>query len=215
MIILMKLLLTSAGIQNASLANALVRLVGTSPEQTKVGFIPTAANVEDGNKDWFIRQVTNLQKYGFDWIDVIDVSAPEVRWRERLSVVDVVLVGGGNTFHLLDQVRKTGFGQWLEENIENKVYVGISAGTIIVTPSIAISGIDDGDKNLPRLTDLTGLELVDFEISPHTPEYVSHEANRKYFETSSNPIYAIDDQTAIQVDGMNVRVISEGGWVKY
>lgn len=211
----MKLLLTSAGITNQSLANALISLVGKPVEEITIGFIPTAANVEPGNKDWYIAQFTNLQKYGFTWIDVVDISAPGVAWGERLADVDVILVGGGNTFHLLDQVRKTKFDDWLSVNLENKVYVGISAGTIIATPSIAVAGVDDGDVNNSGITDVTGLHFVDFEISVHTPESVSHEGNKKYRETILNELYALDNESGIVVENGKVDVVSEGTWVKY
>lgn len=135
-------------------------------------------------------------------------------WKKRLAEVDIILVSGGNTFYLLDQMRKSGFDIWLKENINTKVYVGISAGTIIITPSIAIASIDGGDVNLPGLTDLTGVGLVDFEISPHAPEHVSHASNEEYKKTSKNPLYQIDDQTAIKVVDGAIEVISEGKWSK-
>ncbi len=211
----MKLLLTSAGIRNQSIANELTVLIGKNPSETKIGFIPTAANAEPGNKDWFINQFNNLIKYRFNWIDVIDISAPGVPWQDRLVGVDVILVCGGNTFHLLDQVRKTGFDEWLKENLDKKVYVGISAGSIIATPTIAVASVDDGDFNASGIEDLTGLSLVDFEISPHTPENVSHEANREYHHSIKNDLYALDDNSAISVNGGVIKMVSEGEWLKY
>lgn len=211
----MKLLLTSAGITNQSIANELVRLVGKDPSEIKIGFIPTAANVEEGNKDWFINQFNNLIKYGFTWIDIIDISASGTDWQNRLVDVDVILVCGGNTFHLLDQVRKTGFDNWLKENLDKKIYVGISAGSIITAPTIAIAGIDNGDVNIPGIEDLTGLTMINFEVSPHTPENVSHEANKKYRETIQNELYAFDDNTAVSVEETTLKVVSEGKWIKY
>lgn len=211
----MKLLLTSAGIENKSIAQALIRLVGKCPHEVKIGFIPTAANVEKGNKDWFINQLTQLQNFGFTWIDVVDISASGVDFKHRLEHVDVIYVSGGNTFHLLDQVRKNGFDVWLEQVLATKVYVGASAGSILATPSIAIASIDDGDENLLNLIDLTALALVDFEVSPHMSTHVSVEANDSYAKTISNMLYAIDDNTAIAVDGDVIEIISEGQWRKY
>lgn len=211
----MKLLLTSAGITNASIAQALVNLSGMPAGEAKIGFIPTAANTEAGNKGWYIQQLVDLKRYGFVWIDIVDISAAGVDWRGRLERVDIIVVGGGNTFHLLDQVRKTGFGTWLSENIATKVYVGISAGSIIVTPNISIASIDDGDVNEVGISDLVGLSLVNFEVSPHTPENVSHEGNKQYGATISNPLYAMDNQSAIQVVGDRTEVVSEGEWIKY
>lgn len=211
----MKLLLTSAGVRNKTIADALLSLHEKQVSDVKVGFVSTAANAEPGNKDWFIRQLTNLQLHGYQWIDIVDIAAADVDWRARLALVDVIVMSGGNTFYLLDEVRKSGFDTWLRENLESKVYVGISAGSIIVTPSIAIASIDNGDVNVPAITDLTGLGFVPFEVSPHTPESVSHGGNKAYKATIKNDLYALDDESAIKVEGETVTVVSEGAWVRY
>ena len=137
----MKLLLTSNGITNSSIASSLDKLLIKPKEEIKIGLIPTAANVEEGNKDWFLEQFTDLHNFGFTNIDIVDISAADVQWKERLEKVDIIYVSGGNTFHLLNQVRRTGFDTWLKENLDNKVYVGTSAGSIIITPTIAIAGV--------------------------------------------------------------------------
>lgn len=162
----MRILLTSAGISSNHIGGYLNNL--SRDTNRKIGFISTAANVESGNKDWFINQFINLWRHGFNWIDVIDISAPEVNWKERLSEVDIVFISGGNTFHLLEQVYKTGFDLWVKEMLDKKIFVGVSAGSIIMTPKINIASVDDGDENKCGLQDLTGLCLVDFEFSPHT-----------------------------------------------
>ncbi|HMS50636.1 MAG TPA: Type 1 glutamine amidotransferase-like domain-containing protein [Candidatus Saccharibacteria bacterium] len=207
----MKLLLTSAGITNQSIAKALEELCSKSAEDVKVGFITTAANVEEGNKDWYINQFTNLHKYGFGWVDVVDPSAADVKWQKRLKDVDVVFVSGGNTFHLLNQYRKTGFEGWLRENLESKVYVGVSAGTIITTQSLDVCTIEPRDPNLPGLDDISGMNLVDFEVEPHCDE-ARFATVAAYATEHGKPVYAIDDQTAIQIIDGKVDVISEGKW---
>src|SRR4051812_29676659 len=119
----MKLLLTSAGIVNSSIAKSFFSLVDKSPEYIKVAFIPTAANVEEGNKvEWFFRQYDDLRKLGIAWIDMVDFADADVDWRQRLDQCDVLYLTGGNTFYLLDQVRKRGFDKYLEEVLKDKVY---------------------------------------------------------------------------------------------
>jgi len=210
----MKLLLTSAGLSHKVIGRALQQLVDKPASETKVAFISTAANVEGGNQHWVIRQLVDLWQYGFSWIDIVDPSAAGVDWRSRLAEVDVLYLTGGNTFHLLDQVHKTGFDNWLRENIEKKVYVGGSASTILMTPTIAVAGLEPGDENLPGLTDLTGLDYVDFEIEPHC-NAARLQAVKAYADTTSNPVYAIDDATAIQVVDGKVTVVSGGSWKLY
>lgn len=209
----MKLLLTSAGITTQAIADTLYTLV--SGGNRKVGFIPTAANAEPGNKDWFLKQIFDLQKHGFDWIDFIDPSAADIDWKTRLSEVTIVFVSGGNTFHLLDQARKTGFDKWLGQNRENIVYVGVSAGSIVVTPSIGIAPVDNGDENVAGITDLAGFHFVDFEVSPHTPEMVSVKANAAYAATTKNKLYAYNDASALCVVDGKLEVIHDGQYWEY
>lgn len=207
----MRLLLTSAGVTNQTIANALLNLVQKLAGGIKIAFIPTAVNVEEGHKDWFIAQLTNLQKFGFSWIDIVDPSADGVDWEQRLEDVDVVFVSGGNTFYLLDQYRKTGFGNWLTSNLENKVYVGVSAGSIVATPSIEVATIEPSDRNTVNLQDLTGMKFVNFEVEPHC-EGERFSIIKQYAERKSVNVYAIDDFTAVQVNDADVNVISEGKW---
>jgi dipeptidase E len=210
----MKLLLTSGGISNRSIVAAFNELVGKSPSEIKVGYIPTAATVEAGNKDWIINDFINFWRYGYKWIDIIDPSAASVDWKNRLSNVDVIMLSGGNTFHLLDQARKTGFGEWLKENLKNKVYVGGSASSILMGPTIGTAGGlgARGDENLPGLTDLTGLGVVDFEIAPHLPVRISFDQVKDYATKNNKKIYALDDQSAVKVVDSKEEVISEGQW---
>jgi len=210
----MKLLLTSAGITNESIATALTGLAGHPAKALKVALIPTAANGEPGNKDWFIAQFTNLQQHGFSWIDIVDISAVGVDWEARLSAVDIIFVSGGNTFHLLHQMRHLGFGRWLIDHFANKVYVGVSAGTIVATARIDVATIPPADQNTTGVTDLTGLGFVDFEVEPHC-EGERFTVIENYAKLGHRKVYAIDDQTAIQVVDGKVQVVSEGKWQLY
>ncbi|HLB66632.1 MAG TPA: Type 1 glutamine amidotransferase-like domain-containing protein [Candidatus Saccharimonadales bacterium] len=211
----MKLLLTSSGVSNRTIAKALLELVGKTPSETKIGFVPIALNVEQGNKDWVVNQFLTLWRHGYNWIDIVDPTAAGVDWQERLKEVDVIYPSGGNTFHLLDQARKTGFDKWLKNNLKNKVYVGGSASTILLSPNIGVAGIDKIDPNLSGLTDLTGLGLVDFEIVVHVPSMISSESAEKYAKKSKNRIYIFDDETALKIDGKKIEVVTEGSWKTY
>ncbi len=211
----MKLLLTSSGISNKSMAKALQELTGKLPSEVKIGFVPIALNVEEGNKDWVVNQLLSLWRNGFSWIDIIDPTAANVDWRKRLGGIDVVYLSGGNTFHLLEQVRKTGFDNWLVRNLKHKVYVGGSASTILVTPTIGVAEIDKIDPNLFGLKDLTGLGLVDFEVVVHVPSMISSESAEAYAKKSKNKVYIFDDETAVKIDGNKIEVVSEGFWKLY
>jgi dipeptidase E len=205
----MKLLLTSAGLTNKTIADGLASLVGKSAGDTKIALIPTAALAEEGNKDWFVGQFLKLYTAGYTWVDMVDPSAPNIDWEFRLQEVDVVFVSGGNTFHLLDQWRKTGFGEWVGEHLDGKVYVGVSAGAIIAAPTIEVATIEPADRNIVGLKNLTGMGWVDFEIEPHC-EGERYDVIKKYAEAKQKSVYAIDDTSAILVNDGEVKVLSEG-----
>lgn len=208
----MKLLLTSSGLDNGAIADALQELTGKLPSEVKVGFVPTALNAEPGNKDWAINQFLKLWRRGYSWIDIVDPSGANLDWKSRLNECDVIFISGGNTFHLLDQARKSGFDKWLESNKENKVFVGSSAGTLFLTPTIEVAGLEPGpDVNLCGITDLSAMGWVDFEVEPHCDQ-ARFKVVEAYAKKKDNNVYAIDDQTAIKVDGKNVGVATEGFW---
>src|SRR3989344_198059 len=89
----MKLLLTSGGITNKSIANALFDLVGKKPEDTSLVFIPTAANIEMGGKSWFINDLINLKNQSFKSIAIADISAvPESIWKPQMEKADILII---------------------------------------------------------------------------------------------------------------------------
>ncbi len=206
----MKLLLTSGGVANKAIADELLRLLGKSAAETNVAVVPTAAFVEAGEKSWFVAQFTNLAQFGFTNVDLVEPGLPYTQWRERLAAADVVFVSGGNTYYLLDQSRQNGFVEWLQTELGDKVYVGSSAGSILVTPTILTAS--NGDQNIVGLKDLSGVGLVDFEFLPHVPDFIALELAEKYAAKTKRAFYALDDQSAISVEGEKVKVVGGGRW---
>lgn len=216
----MKLLLTSGGLANKTIVNALKSLVSKPFSKLKVAFIPTASNFESGDKWWLIGDLKKLQELGFGVIDIVDVSAlPKEMWFTRLKEADILFVEGGNTHHLIYWFNKSGLSEVLPELLETRVYVGVSAGSMVPTPSIANStGEREPIEAIGEDFIDDGLSLVDFMVTPHinnsyfpelTFDYVQSQA-KKY----SHPFYALDDKSAIKVDGDKVEVVSEGEWKK-
>ena len=213
----MKLLLTSNGLCNKTIANALLDLLGKTFAKTNLAFIPTAANVEEGDKRWLIDDLSNCKKLGFASIDIVDISAlPKNLWLPRLKLADVLLFGGGNTFHLMYWLEKSGLAKILPSMLKTRVYVGISAGSMIAGQAISLSQ----SKKLyyPELKSLYqnehGLELVNFHIRPHLNSKlfpnIRKETLEKLAKEIKGTIYAIDDQTVIKVDGKKVEIVGEG-----
>lgn len=133
----MKLLLTSGGITNDTLARELESLAGKSFSELKIGFIPSAAFGDPSeNKTWMIRDLHRLVKHGAKVavISLADLTAEEVA--VQLAPVDIVFVGGGNTFYLSWLMRQKGLFDLLPELVQTKVYAGISAGSMIATAGL-------------------------------------------------------------------------------
>lgn len=211
----MKLLLTSAGFTNSIISDSLAELAGKPFDQLSLAFIPTAANMEDEDKQWLIEDLYRCKKLGFEAIDVIDVAAiPEECWQLRLQKADVILIGAGDTTYLLEQIRTSGLADQLSKLLDSKVYVGISAGSMIVGPPIARELSEElfGEEG-------TGLDFVDFLVKPHLnspyfPER-SPEGMKATFTNPPRTAYVLDDNSAVMVDGDKTEVVSEGEWYKF
>jgi dipeptidase E len=214
----MKLLLTSAGITNKSIADALLELTGRPFSELNLAFIPTAANVEVGDKDWVIDDLVNCKKLGFKSIDIVDISAlPKEMWLPRLEMADVLLFEGGNTFHLMHWMEKSGLKELLPEMLKTKIYVGISAGSIVTSGKISLIKIHYKGEFDDEADD--GLGFIDFQIRPHLNSPYFPKANLENLEKNAQELgetfYAIDDNTAIKVVDGKMEVVSEGVWKKF
>lgn len=140
-----------------------------------VAFIPTACDVEsytkfmDDDKQAFISLGMN--------IDVLDLSAMDAKTLcQKIMDSDCIFVGGGNTFYLLQMLKSTELDQCIVKAInDGKPYVGTSAGSIIAAADIDYVAAMDDKQKAPRLTDTTGLGVVDFYVLPHfnNPPFVA------------------------------------------
>jgi dipeptidase E len=217
----MKLLLTSAGFTNKSIVDAFLKLSKKTFKELNLVFIPTAANVEDGNKDWLVEDLTNCNKLGFNSVDIVDISAmPQNIWLPRIKKADVLLFGGGNTYYLMSWLKKSGLEKILPKLLKTRIYVGISAGSMVATKNLRMSTSQKlySEKVFP-LKDDSGLGFVNFHIRPHFNSKFFPNLITKHIQESvkeiTEPVYAIDDNTAIMVEDGKVEVVSEGKWQKF
>jgi dipeptidase E len=216
----MRLLLTSAGIKNTSIRNALVDLLGKPIAESSALCIPTASygHAEGGpGAAWrFItgRATTPLCELGWKSLGVLELTAlPSMdreRWVSLVQETDALLVGGGDATYLAYWMLQSGLADLLPSL--RAVWVGVSGGSMVMAPSI---GADFVSWNPPGGSDRT-LGVVDFAIFPHLdherfPEN-SMASAEKWAAGMPVPAYAIDDQTAIKVTDGAVEVVSEGHW---
>lgn len=133
---------------------------------------------------------------------------------------DVIGVGGGNDRYLLRWLRKSGLVDVLPEYLKTKLYMGISAGSIVTAKTVSLSSLGIlYYERTKKFTDDKGLGLVDFETRPHLNSPGFPKVRADYLATlaaeNPTPFYAIDDNSAIKVDGDTVTIISEGVWKKF
>jgi dipeptidase E len=219
----MKFLLTSAGIKNASIHNALVNLLGKPIAEANALCIPTASYaIPNGPvQAWrFISgrdPICPMCELGWKSLGVLELTAlPSIGkelWIPRVQETDVLLVNGGDPLYLCYWMRQSGLADILPSL--RTVYVGLSAGSMVMAPSIG--------EHFVGWTPPTGgdetLGLVDFAMFPH----LDHEMlpNNSMADAESwaagmrVPGYAIDDQTALKVIDGEVEVVSEGHWKRF
>ena len=220
----MKFLLTSAGIKNASIREALLELLGKPIADCKALCIPTAGygHPQCGPESaWrFIsgNESTPMCELGWKSLGVLELTAlPSIdkeRWVRWVREADVLLVNGGDALYLSHWMQQSGLADLLP-SLPDTVWVGLSAGSMVMTPRI---GVDFVGWKSPTGSDET-LGIVDFCIFPHLdhealPENTLAHAER-WAAGIPGPAYAIDDETAIKVVDGKVEVISEGHWKRF
>jgi dipeptidase E len=165
----MRLLLTSNGLHQEApaIVEKFFELCGKDPSYIKVAFIPTASVVED-NRDFMVRDRKGLEEIGIPMNNITNLELNHVIALEELSNHDVVYVDGGNTFYLLEKVRQSGFDTAIKEYLDQDlgVFVGVSAGTILMGPDIGFVKPWD-DPNKASLEDTKGLGYTKDAYSPH------------------------------------------------
>jgi dipeptidase E len=216
----MRFLLTSAGIKNTSIHDALVDLLGKPIAESSALCIPTAVYAIPGGAGhawrFFSGQATTpMCELGWKSLGVLELTAlpsiDEELWVPMVQETDVLLVNGGDPLYLCYWMRQSGLADLLP-SLHEAVWVGLSAGSMVMTPNI---GEDFVGWKPPTGGD-RALGMVDFSIFPHLdhemlPDNSMADAER-WAAGMPVPGYAIDDQTAIQVTDGTVEVVSEGHW---
>jgi dipeptidase E len=213
----MKLLLTSGGVTNPSIESSLVELLGRPVAECAALCIPTAQWGHPSCGPESVRRFIaggspSLSDLGWASVGVLELAAlpsiAEERWVPWVRDADVLLVDGGDATYLCHWMRESGLAQLLPSLAET-VWVGVSAGSMVMTPRIG-----DYFVEWPSAPNDRTLGVVDFSIFPHLglmPDNTMAAAERWAAEIAG-PAYAIDDQTAIKVTDGTVEVVSEGHW---
>jgi len=217
-----KLLLTSAGLRNETLRQALRDLLGKPFETANIVYIPTASVAEPGDHSWLVADLNLVHGLGWREFDILALNGlPRQMVLDRLLHADVVYVEGGNHYHLARSITENGLAEGFLEALESRVYVGVSAGSMIFSRRLDERSAEViGDAEDLRVLGATTLEppfgLFDWYLKPHLDSPYFPERDDAWAEDiaarADFPLYVIDDETAIRVDGDELEVVSEGRW---
>jgi dipeptidase E len=218
----MKGLLTSGGIANPTLRNALEKLLGKNINDASALCVPTAVYALSGGPRLAWSFVSGnagapMCELGWKSLGILELTAlPSLEketWMPMLEATDVLLVNGGDPLFLAYWMRQSGLDELLPT--WNGVYVGMSAGSMVLTPDIGkeFVGWTKGDgSDRP-------LGLIPLSIFPHLNHPLltenTTEAAKTWAKRLNNPAYAMDDQSALLVEHDQITVISEGTWISF
>lgn len=206
----MKLVFYSGGNndQNAFLHSSLADLVGAKKGKSFT-YIPYCA---EGAQSYFKQAVRRYRKFGFTDFMCLTVDRPfSDEDLERALRSDVIYLAGGNTFYLMHHLRKSGLISKLRAYARGKgVIAGLSAGGIILTPTIGLAGYPmfDRDENDVDLKTMKSLDLVKFEFFPHyerSPRL--KKAIMAYSRQHNIPVIACTDASGIVVSNRSTQFI--------
>ncbi len=159
------LFLTSS---NSNVMHDVIAHIPSFTRGMKLAFIPTAAEVEEGDKSWLHADRQALIDVGFDVFDFTFKNSSIDEVKKALDPVDIIMVAGGNTYYLLQEMQRSGAIPYLRERVAaGMVYIGSSAGSIVAGPDVKLTwGLDDPSKS-PELENEKALHLTDVVVFPH------------------------------------------------
>lgn len=221
----MKLLLTSFGIANESMKKSLRSMLGKDFNEAKLVLIPTASVAESSEHSWFVKEINQVFNLGWKEFHIVPLNGlPKNVIVERLKTADVIYTTGGSVYHLARSIEVNGLTEDFKKLLDEKVYVGSSAGSMIFSQHLNRRSADlfDETKDLTMLgteTIASPFNYFDWYIKPHLyseefPERTDPWIEKKASEVDFK-IYAIDDQTAVQVIDGKVDFVTEGKWREF
>ena len=216
------MLLTSAGLKNEILESALADLVGTPFAAARLAFIPTASVAEAGDHGWFVEELSRLHGLGWREFDIVELNGlPPQAVLARLRHADVLYAEGGNHYHLANSIIANGLAEEMAAIVEAKVYVGVSAGSMIFSRNLSErTGVAFREQDDLRILGETRARspfgLFDWYLKPHLNSPSFPGRTLAWFEKAAAkvdfPVYALDDDSAVRVRGDGIDVVSSGQW---
>ncbi len=204
------ILLTSAGMD---IKDEILKILPRPANQINVAYITTASKPST-DKAFVEKDRKIMEELGFN-IEEIDIEGKNQKTLFRLlKDINIIYVQGGNTFYLLNAIRESGFDEVVKDMIaQGKIYIGVSAGSMVCGQTIETGLWKSADRNVIGLKDLTGLNLVPFNLFVHyAPKWhstIKHEANR-----SKYPVRILTDQQGFLIRNNKIDLVGTGEEIK-
>ncbi len=188
----------------------IVKHLPKEPKDYNLAFIPTASEIYTGDLWWVRDDKDKLIKTGFNLTEFSLTGLAKNQIEEKLKDIDIIFVCGGNVFYLLDQVIKTGFDQILiEKSQKDLIYIGSSAGTMILGKRIELVSTLDDQSKAPELKS-DGLGIIDLAILPHwgNPKFKEEylQASESTYNANAK-IILLNDRQYLLVQGEDYKII--------
>ena len=183
------------------------------PSNSSVIFITTASKPEGDDLPWLEEDISAFKKMGFAVVRYDIDGKTEDQLRKDLGSFEIICIGGGNTYFLLDRVKKSGFDKIIPELFDKGViYAGSSAGSVLAGATIDSARGADDHTIVPDLIDYSGLRLVNFAIIPHYDQTEYDEIFKKRIASWKEPynVLLLNDNEAVIVSGETFRIVSCG-----
>jgi len=202
------ILLTSAGMQ---VKDEIIKLLKKPAYDITVAFITTASK-QESDTSYVDKDRIIMRELGFN-VEEIDIEGKKERQLMKLlELKDIIFVEGGNTFYLLKVMRESGFEKVMKKLLKHgKVYIGASAGSIVVGRTVKTAGWRDADKNIVGLKNLKGLSFVPFDIFVHyRPEDKDVILQKLPKPRQRKKLKILTDDQALLIQGKNVILLGKG-----
>ncbi len=211
----MKLILASAGFATEEIIQKAEELVGKKRSEISVAVINEAYAVEhENNLRWVLDDLNRIRDNFGGNLELVNLLALDTQTiQDRLEKADIIFVVGGHTDYLMSVFNKTGFGKLLPELLKTKVYVGSSAGSMVVCNRVSTEAYQTlyGEEDTYGITEYLG--LVDIAIKPHyLSKIFTNNRKEKVLEVTKSykgTVYALTDSSAVVVEGENIYCIGD------
>lgn len=208
----MKLILCSEGFSTKEIVLQCEKFVGKPRSKINIAVINEAYAVEhDDNLRWVLNNLTSVKdNFGgkLELINLLALGSDLVR--ERIKQHDVIFMVGGHTDYLMTVFEKSGFDKLLPELLKTKVYVGSSAGSMVIGKRLTKKAYEKlyENRNTYGITQFLG--LVDIAIMPHLDSPHFPDRKKRLSEVArlhSGVVYGLNDDAAVVIDGESIRTI--------